>query len=274
MKNKMVGKISALTMVATMALGGFSVYAGESESLRNTQPHSTFSRVEMRSMNLENLEDWQRAELEKLYEEANLLRNRILEKQKEHGLDRARFEKIGLALRANLVGEFSEFELGDGVLAVRAKMSDLSNQEDWAEKLTHARQAFGERIEGIPILRAELSNSVDMQEFAERVAIQFSSENERQTSGRRVELANMNDIGAIIGNFKASGATHLINTKGEVIDNLTDEKRADFNELSQEFLELSTRILEKKYEFGMTEISGERINNILSNVSSRELIRN
>lgn len=251
----MIGKLSASIVVATMALGGVSVYAGEEPTERRFQLASpVVTRLVTSSTDLDSLEDWQRVELEKLYEEANLLRNRISEVQKEHGI-------IGLERSV-----FKNF------------VSDIG----FNERITHARQVASDRVDGILELKSELLSD------------------ETRDIARRIELLGTSDISAtfvrIRDNSKISEAAFLTSAREvnieemkagieiardkvqEVVNNLSDEQRDEFDGLLQQLLDLNTKIFEKKYEFGIHEINmaGESIRqNARENiVSFRTLPRN
>lgn len=265
MKNKMLSKIGALTMMGMVVLGGANVYASEaretseSTAAKITGPVRIVNRMITDHGNFENLEDWQRAELEVLFEEANSLRNTLLERQKEYG-----------------------------ILSIRAKFADIEHDGDFTEVLTHTKEVIGEIADEVLISRGD--HVISFEEIARRAEVldvrelkaeamtfvgdtitAWESEPSTRFASRAVEVEPLKGV--------LSVAAELIKSEGgefQALHNITEEQMAEIHELQQRLSDVGIEIFEKKIEFGLVEINEERIDviNRAENVLIRTLVRN
>ena len=94
---RLTGRLSAVAIATTMALGGTSVYASELETKQNFLPRSIASA---KAISAVNLTEAQKAELEALYEQRLESQGMLAQKYQEYGITDMPFEKGGIFFKS------------------------------------------------------------------------------------------------------------------------------------------------------------------------------
>ena len=186
MKKNLITRMSAFTLTATMALGGFSVQAAQPEIVRAER--AALSSSFAISSSYADLTDAQKDELKALQDQSKAVQKEMLEKYKEYGIAETTFEKDGLTITVGTIQDSAKYEISDEeretILARRVKIAE--GNEDFIA----FRQLGDKAVENLQAKRTKASSLIRSFGMA---ALSSDAERPHTIAVRAVESADLGE---------------------------------------------------------------------------------
>jgi|GEM_PF-6256251 len=274
MKNKMLNKLGALTMIGAMALGSVSVYAGEGTAVIATQPTRIIGGAVADFNNFENLEDWQVAELEALRAEASLIHQRISEITGIEGIGFTRVRTLAENALQEGVHRFTmpaNIALARGASLADVQMLDIENFVSQISRFELSEDApkfisTSARPAGSFVTASNLGELFDFELSEFEISELGLPEGDRIRISERIEIADGEKFRMAIPdiNIEQLGGhvRDMVTLRAEGLEHLTEEDREELKNLHQELSEISMKILEMKQEFGIIDVAIEKLDGV------------